>query len=198
MSLLTFGTVWFWILLFASWILITIAIEYGYQIRATLVVLIFFILYFFFGGKEALSGLYLYILNKPFYTLGWLLSYFLLGTTWSVIKWFLYVLRKKEKAVEKLKDDIRRFNRYTIDIVPPQVSEHKNLIIGWMIYWPFSALWTLINDPVKRAFTWIYYRISNRLQQISDRLFQSVYNQAEKIKREQEEKAKQKKAERIK
>lgn len=198
MALLAFGTVWFWIILLFAWILITVAIEYGYQIRATFVVLAFFILYFFFGGKEVLSTiLYDYIVNKPFFTLGWILSYFVLGTGWSIVKWALYVLRKREKAIEDIKRDSIKYHTAPTPVRSPQVLENKNLIIGWMIYWPFSALWTLINDPVKRAFTWIYYRISNRLQQISDRLFQVVNDEAEKIIRDRENKAEQRKRSRI-
>ena len=30
-----------------------------------------------------------------------------------------------------------------------------------MLYWPLSGLWTLINDPVKRTFRWIFGRLSS-------------------------------------
>lgn len=184
MSLLVFGSVWFWLLFLLAWVLITIAIELGYQIRATIVVLMFFVLYFFFGGKEALASLLHYITYKPFHSIGWILGYFVLGTAWSVAKWAFFVLRKRDKALDTLRKETERYHYTPTEVKPPQVSEHKNLIVGWMIYWPFSALWTLINDPVKRAFTWIYYRISKRLQTISDHLFQSVNNEVENIRQE--------------
>jgi hypothetical protein len=50
-----------------------------------------------------------------------------------------------------------------------------------MTYWPWSALWTLINDPVRRFFCWIYEQISGVLQEISDRAFQNIENEMEDV-----------------
>jgi hypothetical protein len=44
----------------------------------------------------------------------------------------------------------------------------------WMGHWPISALWTLINDPVRKALKAIYARIAGTLQRISDHLFSDI------------------------
>ena len=39
-----------------------------------------------------------------------------------------------------------------------------------MMYWPLSGIWTLIDDPVKKAFQKIFSGLENRFQKISDNL----------------------------
>jgi hypothetical protein len=59
-------------------------------------------------------------------------------------------------------------------INPPEARDHKATILMWMSFWPFSALWTLIDDFVKRAFEHIYRLIARHLQEISNKAFASV------------------------
>jgi hypothetical protein len=56
----------------------------------------------------------------------------------------------------------------------PQAKNEKARITRWMSFWPMSALWTLINDPIRRAFEEIYHLISKALQEISDAAFADV------------------------
>lgn len=56
-------------------------------------------------------------------------------------------------------------------VEPPQVSQHKARIMGWMTFWPVSLTWTLLNDPVRAAFQHIYASISSTLQDISNKAF---------------------------
>src|SRR5262249_48149703 len=34
----------------------------------------------------------------------------------------------------------------------PKVRDHKADVLTWMAFWPWSLLWTLLNDPVRRFF----------------------------------------------
>jgi hypothetical protein len=43
-----------------------------------------------------------------------------------------------------------------------------------MSYWPWSLLWTILDDPVRKAFLGIYHYIQEFLQEISDRVFQGI------------------------
>ncbi|HTM68611.1 MAG TPA: hypothetical protein VL426_04885 [Candidatus Binatia bacterium] len=56
----------------------------------------------------------------------------------------------------------------------PKAGDHKGRIMTWMCYWPWSMVWTLINDPVKRLFKQIYLQIQGLLQSISNRAFRGV------------------------
>jgi hypothetical protein len=64
--------------------------------------------------------------------------------------------------------------RTFLDLGKPMIREHKWRVIAQMTYWPWSALWTLINDPVRRFFSWAYERLSGTLQAISNRAFRDI------------------------
>lgn len=63
---------------------------------------------------------------------------------------------------------------YKRSISKPLVAKNKSRIVSWMTYWPWSGLWTLINDPVRRFFNWSYTKLSGTLQQISDSAFKDI------------------------
>jgi uncharacterized membrane protein (DUF485 family) len=50
---------------------------------------------------------------------------------------------------------------------PPSADKNKGRIIFWMSYWPFSGVWTLINDPITR----LYRRLGALFQKISHSMF---------------------------
>jgi hypothetical protein len=51
------------------------------------------------------------------------------------------------------------------------MSGHKGKIMGWMAFWPCSAVWTLIHDPVRRGFEEVYAMMGTTFQRMSDRTF---------------------------
>ena len=54
---------------------------------------------------------------------------------------------------------------------PPQISDHKGDYIRWLSYWPFSLLYTLTHDFIRRIARAFYNAISKYLQSISDWVF---------------------------
>lgn len=52
----------------------------------------------------------------------------------------------------------------------PDPKKHKERILIWMTYWPWSFLWTMLNDPFKAA----YHRILGLLKRISEGAFRDV------------------------
>jgi len=60
--------------------------------------------------------------------------------------------------------------------IHPQVTRHKQQIYLWLCYWPWSLTWTLIDDPVRRAFRWIYGEIRQSLQRVSDDVWADTKN----------------------
>lgn len=51
------------------------------------------------------------------------------------------------------------------------VEKNKGRIISWMTYWPWSMLWTLLNDPIRRIMKHIYYAIRGLLIKIAANVF---------------------------
>ncbi len=119
------------------------------------------------------------------------------GTGWSIVKWWLYVTRQREKyeevktdflqskaapgakipdkAREKWAEMVRARTAYGFEF-RPRAREHKADILFWMTYWPWSGFWTLLNDPIRRLFRAIYHRITGILQRISDHAFKGTEN----------------------
>jgi hypothetical protein len=162
------GTLWFWIFLaIVSGIVIYAVEEAASGALATWTAIIAGILLALANGWSTQA-----IVAHPWLTIGIVLSYFVLGTSYAIIKWWSYVgeLRRKLDAVGS---SFYVGNTLIGAQEPPQVARHKARILGWMTYWPWSAAWTLVNDPVKRVFRTIYYRIAGRLQQIADRAWRA-------------------------
>lgn len=59
-------------------------------------------------------------------------------------------------------------------ITKPSASRNTGRILSWMTYWPLSGLWTLINDPIRRIFRWLYRRISTTLVRMADKVFADI------------------------
>ena len=140
---------------------------------------------------------FLWILHNFDTFIAFAIAYFFVGTGWAVAKWWFYI-SKLARIVTRVKEDfykrrnfeptatltseqyyqfmrdVRDATKYRVTNIPPKVSEHKALITSWMTYWPISALWTLINDPIVRLFDSIYYGIAEYLQAISNKKFAGI------------------------
>lgn len=53
----------------------------------------------------------------------------------------------------------------------PRANKNKSRIIGWMSFWPFSMLGTLINDPIRRLFTFMFNAFKAAYQKMADSIF---------------------------
>lgn len=56
----------------------------------------------------------------------------------------------------------------------PLAVHNKNKIVAWMSLWPFSMVGTLINDPVRRMFTFLFNQLRATYQRISDHVFRGT------------------------
>jgi hypothetical protein len=63
---------------------------------------------------------------------------------------------------------------YPYDLQIPQAREYKYHIMRWLGYWPFSVVWTVISDFVRRISKAIYNAIHGALQAISNKIFADV------------------------
>lgn len=145
-----------------------------------------------------------YLTANPTATIGFAVSYILLGIVWSFIKWRTYVMGVFNKFKEYREDfvlkngaitseNLKEFNkkisnkfRYqdgsgTItfynektleDIVKeisPMASKKKSVITSWISYWPVSVAATLLNNPFRQFFEWIYSNLSGYYDKITSR-----------------------------
>jgi hypothetical protein len=59
------------------------------------------------------------------------------------------------------------------DLQRPKARENKQRIVSWMSLWPFSFVGTLLNDPVRRFFTWLFKAFSSLYQRMADWVFRN-------------------------
>jgi len=55
-----------------------------------------------------------------------------------------------------------------ISIEKPTPDKFKARITAWIVYWPPSLFWTLLNDPLRRIGRMIYEGVANILKKTSD------------------------------
>jgi hypothetical protein len=138
-------------------------------------------------------------LHGPWTTL-YVLAYLAIGVLWSFAKWFSYLrafrdtFREQKEAFLKSKklpagsvvpDDLitafQDYLRHNIGYVysglssleRPRANNNKLRITAWMAYWPCSAIGTILNDPVRRIFNWIFARLRALYQKLADHVFRN-------------------------
>ena len=192
LDLFIIGSIWFWLLSGVWFIALVIFLDCEKGTQATLTMIAFFAALVLLGDFNPLPWMKLHALESIALVVG----YFAAGAAWSFVKWYFYVLRIKDRVQEaktkflerskitdgkipdshkaRWKEILNSEFGYRRRSLPPKATENKSRILMWMSYWPFSAVWTLINDPVKRAFEYLYARLSGLMQKISDHIFKDL------------------------
>lgn len=78
---------------------------------------------------------------------------------------------KVEGFDKPLFDEFCKEEGFNLKEVRPLAIKNKGRIIFWMSYWPCSALWTLINDPITRAYRFIWHRLGATFENMSKAMF---------------------------
>ncbi|CAB4162984.1 hypothetical protein UFOVP787_213 [uncultured Caudovirales phage] len=147
---------WFIIIPVVGFILI-FNVERGNVAFTTILVILGLCILQFFTNVQPFT----YILNNPMNVLIGLVAYFAAGCVYVYAKWYSFLRRKYEEF---------RDLKYDYDCLI-KVSNNKERIFGWLFYWPLSAAWTVLNDPIRRIFNFVYSHISGSLQRMSDRMY---------------------------
>ena len=168
---LAFGAMGFWLLLVVASIIMSEMMDNDSPFWAGSVAIITLAVLAVFGGFNPL----IYIMAHPGETVLWVAGYFVVGAAWSLVKWYFWLLKIRRRLDER--DPGLSFETvlYHAGVVrkqfPPNPGDYKSRIVGWIALWPASMLWTVINDPVRRAAEEIYARLGGTYQKISNRVF---------------------------
>lgn len=233
-------TVSFWLLLLLSSCVLFAFVEFEKVWGATIALGVTVGAIFFFNNTNPIP----YIKDHPWEMAMGAGLYALIGTAWSIYRWYVYLLQLR-KEIETKKFAFLKANHVKGDEVPPELKEkwmfalyartnswrrgengesylkdaflkkhnargmnenldipthlqsewqkeikrlstelqnemrarprdHKARITLWMMYWPWSLAWYMINDPIRRFFHWIYRRIQGILEQISQHVWKDV------------------------
>ncbi len=155
-ALFLLGSIGFWILLAVAFMIAiafleseSIGIHYVFPITILIVG---------YSNYEVFSNLGNQFLDNPWYFIGMFFAYIVIGIIWSYIKWFIY-----------LKDFIAYKVEFSLSVYESEISIKGNSgkIIYWMMYWPFSLVWTFIDQPVKKMFTRIFNMLKKTYEKIA-------------------------------
>jgi hypothetical protein len=183
------GSPWFWLLLGAEAALMIGLIEWGKGLLATLSLVATLALLQLLGNTNVLGV----VNHHPLLLVFGVIGYFATGTIWSVARWWLFV-RDMRNRYDEARADFCHDQRLHGPIpesqqqqwleylasrkrkieIRPKARRHKSRILVWMAYWPWSLFWTMLNDPVRKAFRYIFHHIHDYLQEISDNAFKGV------------------------
>jgi hypothetical protein len=129
------------------------------------------------------------LVANPLMTLAFLGGYLVAGVMWAFPKWWFYVRNKRNAYLERVRSFLKGvgyegwndattvpdehlarwfglYGRQRLRIVP-LARDHKSRILHWMAWWPFSMLWTLINDPIRHIYRWAWESLRGIFDSIS-------------------------------
>jgi len=187
---------WFWALVGVFTIALICAIEWDKGVFATVLLIgSAALLQFAFHVP-----IFQYIWENPLASVGWFFGWFAVGTVYAMTRWELFIRNQrhgydelKAKFLTKnhvdptlavipleLRGDWKQYSRRLISstedypqgvVVFPRPGQYKSRIYMWIAYWPWSLLWTAINDPVRKLVKGIYRSIASFLERRSKRVF---------------------------
>jgi hypothetical protein len=79
----------------------------------------------------------------------------------------------RENGISVWGYDVKTMAELKLKIMPIG-SENKASIIAWISYWPLSLLATLLNNPFRRLFEYVYSLVANAYDKISQKHFKSL------------------------
>lgn len=154
--------------IFMVFILITIEVAYDMGFVAGITTLVFAGVSWWFGWFEPA-----WVLHHWGDVLIGAGAYVVTGVCWTIAKWWFHVratARSVRAQLANLRDPVYLPNGGR----PLQVGDHKQDIMRWMCWWPFSFIGTILNDPFRRFFEMIYRNLAVLLQNISDRAYAGI------------------------
>lgn len=165
LTLFAFGTFWFWLFVIAAMSSIIALIENEKNVLADIVFIGSMFALYKMGCDTQLTNIGSWIYTHWFYSILIFIGYLFAGTAYSLIKWAVFVADGRAKLIRK------NYSYYEHEWKP---GNHKNRITHWMIYWPISGIWTLLSNPVVKAFNRIFYKLEGVYDKIAKRIMKDL------------------------
>ncbi len=148
-----------------------------------------------------LPSLLEFVKDHGLWTLVYVAAYVVVGVAWSFAKWFSYLMsfrdafREQKEAFCKKnsldpqspvpEEKLPAFDTYLSQNVGwsaahrgqllsrerPRASRNKGRITAWASFWPFSVVGTVLNDPIRRLFNFLFNQFKALYQKMADWVF---------------------------
>lgn len=199
-TIVAIGTIGFWVMLFAISCCMVGFLEFRRSGFATLT----FILTLFVLSNLTGMNVNWFVQRLPWVALYVFLYVVVVGVLWAVFKWWRKVENLAQKCkdlkceflrkhsivdgviptdhMEEWQGWIRNRGNGTIHglkvenagIVPPHPNDYKEEIYLWIFFWPWSMLWFVFDEPVRKLARALYRRIRGSLVAISEHSFKDI------------------------
>jgi hypothetical protein len=183
---------WYWLTIVTFSIIVIICLEkesFGHIVLITIAGIVAWMIWG--SGGEAFT----HYKNNPLDALYHFGGYFAVGAVYSILKWFSFVRRKKEKylnekdhfwrlyddktetekkvlwAKEKSRGQTSGYEILMRDLSP---KENADRLSFWILYWPWSLFWTIIDDPIRRLVKYIRDQLNAVYVSITKRTFSDI------------------------
>lgn len=87
------------------------------------------------------------------------------------IRDFKQFLKNQDWSFSYISYDQHDCGSNNLDDIIPLASQHKEKIVTWILWWPTSAFWTILNDPLLRLANWMYARFQGMYTRIANKVF---------------------------
>lgn len=64
----------------------------------------------------------------------------------------------------------------TLEDLTPKGDEYKSVIVAWISYWPLSLIGTLVNNPFRHFFNWVYDSVSGTYDKVTKNQIKNYIN----------------------
>lgn len=187
-SLFVFGAIGFWALLILCLIVMTYNSDDSDSGNATATLFLSLLLFQLLSDFKPFN----YIKAHPLDSLGIAGGYIVAGFLWSLkVKWYYKAWGMKAKYVEcreaffkknkiegvRVPDELLKAWDEEVSrkrVRKPEAKDHKLLIVGWMCYWPFSVVWTLLKDWMRKIFDHIYLRLRFLYETVANKAYKDT------------------------
>ena len=189
LELVAAGGIIFWLLMVIVLVSIVVSIEHNSFVCATAILLGTGFFIQLFTSFNMLG----YLSSHAISNLLYFLSYLFIGGIWAICKWYLHCIKiasmyqimrdhwlnANKKTLQNISyDDKKSMLASVKNRLPIKYgNQNRDIIYGWIIFWPFSALWTLTNEPIIYILKFITNQTMLIMQRISNRAFSSRFNE---------------------
>ena len=200
LALFIIGSFW-WYTVSCCWIAWAIFLAERESVGWVLTSLAIYLVFLSFLGRVNVFG---YLFFHPLYSALAVFGYFIIGIIWSFVKWWLRVTEKAQECQEAMDKflmehkasnfksavpfDLQQSKRsgknlreewesqlsIRNDLKKPIATENKERISVWIIYWPFSLIWSFIHDFFQRLWEQFVIRFQKFYQGIADRAYKKL------------------------
>ena len=85
-------------------------------------------------------------------------------------------LRLKDNDGDTISISSKSTLEETVRKVTPVAAKKKTIITAWISYWPMSLVGTLLNNPFRHFFEWLYENLSGYYDKITNKYKQDILN----------------------